>query len=87
VIPSVKWYHVLHVIASLAFDNVTIPSASSVNVTVSVLVKLVVLNALDVFVCGVQYTSIKLVNVNVLSLYVALVISFVFKLHSLVQFA
>ncbi|MDR3150450.1 MAG: hypothetical protein LBU14_02280 [Candidatus Peribacteria bacterium] len=73
-IPSVEWYHVLHVIASLAFDNIiVVPSASSVNVAVNVLVQLVILNAFDVFVCGIPYTSIKLVNVNVFSLYVAFV--------------
>jgi hypothetical protein len=68
------------------FDNVTVvPSLHNVNVAVNVLVQLVILNALDVFVCGVQYASVKLVNVNVFELCVALVIVLVFGLHVLVQ--
>jgi hypothetical protein len=79
-------YQILHVSASLAFDNVTVvPSLHNVNVAVNVLVQLAIFNALDVFVCDVQYSNVKLVNVNVLPLCVSLVTVLVFETHVLVQ--
>jgi hypothetical protein len=43
-----------------------------------VLVHHVIVSELDVFVCEVQYVNVKLENVYVLELYVALVIVLVF---------
>jgi hypothetical protein len=76
-------YHVLHVIVSLWLDSITsVPFSCSVNVAVNWVVHHVIVNVCDVFVSGELYVSVKFVNVNVLSLYVASVISsFVFGLQ------
>jgi hypothetical protein len=69
---------VLQVTTSLILDNVIVsPSLHNVKVAVNVLLQLVILNALDVFVCGVQYVNVKLANVNILPLCVALVTALV----------